>query len=100
MLEEKLTDLICLGILMDMNDPAISDIWDELTCLLSVDLRDTINYLNGCNEKEIGFLSAVFEDVAYCLKSNKYITALEDIKNKFPNLNLEPIISLAKEYSE
>ncbi|EXG85634.1 hypothetical protein K413DRAFT_2426 [Clostridium sp. ASBs410] len=100
MLNEKVTDLICEGMLLDINDPSIADIWDELTHLLSVDSENTINYLSGCNEKEIEFLSAVFEDVAYNLKSNRYINELENLKNKIPNLNLDSIISLAKEYSE
>lgn len=99
MLKEKATDLICEGILLEMNDPSIAVIWDELTSLLSVDSEKTINYLNECNNKEIEFLSAVFEDIAYNLKSNRYIMELENLKNKFPNLNLDSIVDLAKEYS-
>lgn len=99
MLNEKATDLICEGILLEMNDPSIAVIWDELTSLLSVDSEKTINYLNECNNKEIEFLSAVFEDIAYNLKSNRYIMELENLKNKFPNLNLDSIVDLAKEYS-
>lgn len=100
MLKEKATDLICEGILLDMNDPSIAVIWDELTSLLSVDVEKTINYLNECNNLEIEFLSAVFEDIAYNLKSNRYIMEIENLKNKFPNLNLDSIVDLAKEYSE
>lgn len=39
MLNEKVTDLICEGMLLDINDPSIVDIWDELTHLLSVEFR-------------------------------------------------------------
>lgn len=38
-LNEKVTDLICEGMLLDINDPSIVDIWDELTHLLSVEFR-------------------------------------------------------------
>lgn len=100
MLDKEVTDLICEGMFLDINDPSIADIWDKLIDLLSVDSENTINYLSECNEKEIEFLSAVFEDVAYNLKSKRYINKLENIKNKFPNLNLDSIISLAREYSE
>lgn len=95
---EKITDLICEGILLDINDPSISNIWDELTLLLSVDLNDTINYLRQCNEKEIEFLSAIFEDVSYNLNSSEYINELEIINTKFPDLNLDSVIKTAKEY--
>lgn len=95
---EKITDLICEGILLDMNDPSISNIWDELTLLLSVNLNDTINYLKQCNEKEIEFLSAIFEDVSYNLNSSEYINELEIINTKFPDLNLDSVIKTAKEY--
>lgn len=95
---EKITDLICEGILLDINDPSISNIWDELTLLLSVDLNDTINYLKQCNEKEIEFLSAIFEDVSYNLNSSEYINELEIINTKFPDLNLDSVIKTAKEY--
>lgn len=95
---EKITDLICEGILLDINDPSISNIWDEVTLLLSVDLNDTINYLKQCNEKEIEFLSAIFEDVSYNLNSSEYINELEIINTKFPDLNLDSVIKTAKEY--
>lgn len=95
---EKITDLICEGILLDINDPSISNIWNELTLLLSVDLNDTINYLKQCNEKEIEFLSAIFEDVSYNLNSSEYINELEIINTKFPDLNLDSVIKTAKEY--
>lgn len=100
MLNQKVTDLIYEGMLLDINDPSIADIWDDLIHLLSVDSENTINYLGECNEKEIEFLSAVFEDVAYNLKSEKYILELENLRSKFPNLNLDSIVNLAKEYSE
>ena len=55
---------------------------------------------NQLNEKEILFVSEVFEEIAYNLQSNRYIECLKSISQKYPNLNLEDSIEVAEEYMD
>jgi hypothetical protein len=84
---------------MDINDPAIYNVWDRITELLSENLESTVGYLIECNEKEIEYLSSVFEDVAVNLNDRRYIESLKFINNKFPKLELDAIIKTAEEYT-
>ena len=96
MLRENITNLLCECILMDINDPAIYDVWDQITELLSSDVNKTITYLSECNEQELYYLSSVLEDVSVNVNCQEYINILKGLSNKFPALELESIVKLAE----
>jgi len=97
MLRENVIDLLCENVLMHINDPAIYEIWDQLTELLSNNVDDTIKYLKSCNKKELFYLSSVFEDIALKVQSKKYIQTLYELNEKYPDLNMLNDIELAEQ---
>ncbi|MGN6713333.1 hypothetical protein [Anaerocolumna jejuensis] len=98
--QEKVIDLLCERVLIEENDPAIYKIWEELTELLSRNVDETICFLKGCTENQLYYISEIFEDISYNLKSPKFIQVLYDLNHKYPELNMESDIELAKEYME
>ncbi|WBW96076.1 hypothetical protein [Oceanirhabdus sp. W0125-5] len=81
-----------------VEDPCVYKYWDELTRLLSMDAKKTIKFLNECSEDDIGWISEVFEDVAYKLQSNQFIECLDFLYTKYPNIPMEDSIKTAKSY--
>jgi hypothetical protein len=97
---EKVIDLLCERVLIDDNDPQINKIWDELTETLSQDLGETINFLKNCSASQLYYISEVFEDIAYNFKNIKFIDILNELNIRYPDLNMESDIELAKSYIE
>ena len=48
--------------------------------------------------KQYKYISEVFEDVAYNLKSKKYIECLKNQAEKYPSLDIKDCIKVAEEY--
>ncbi|MET3195194.1 hypothetical protein [Bacillus sp. OAE603] len=82
----------------DMNDPKIYEYWDRITELLSINVIETINYLNSCSEKEIYWISEIFEDISAKVSSIDYIECLKKLDKKYPNLMLSKDIKIAEEW--
>jgi hypothetical protein len=82
------------------DDFGIQKCWNELIQLLSINETETISCLNLCSEEEFLWVSEVFEDVAYNLKSDKYIMCLKQLAYEYPNLNLENFVKTAEEYHQ
>ena len=83
----------------DINDfYGINECWNEIIELLSDNINETIAYLNNCSEKEVYYISEVFEDIAERTNSKEYIKCLRAIDSKYPRLNLKQDIDVAEEY--
>lgn len=96
---EKIIDILCERALIDIEDPIINDIWDELTELLSVDICDTIDFLSNCTKEEIYFISEIFEDIYMNSQSEKFIDSLYVLDKKFPELEIKKDIeTIEKQY--
>ncbi|WP_349943809.1 hypothetical protein ABFV83_10935 [Lacrimispora sp. BS-2] len=98
--KEKVINLLCERVLVDENDPVINRIWDEMTVLLSQNSNETINFLNDCTEEQIFYISEIIEDISHNLKSQDFINTLYELNTKFPNLQMEWDIEIAKEFME
>lgn len=98
--ENKVIDLLCERVMLDDNDPSINDIWDKLTEYLSEDVEETINFLDNCPENQLYYISEIFEDISYNLKSERLIQELHKLNRKYPNLQMELDIKSAEECLE
>lgn len=98
--KEKVIDLLCERVMVDENDPVINRIWDEMTVLLSQSSNETINFLKDCTEEQLFYISEIIEDISYNLKSQEFINTLYELNAKFPNLQMESDIEIAKEFME
>lgn len=78
------------------DDPRNKEYWELLTKELSISEDETIEFLGDCNEYEVYWLSAIFEDVSLVFQSRRFIESLKAIQNKFPELNLEMDIMYAE----
>jgi len=100
MFEGKVRAVLGARALLDDNDPRIEQKWEELIVLLSEDENLTLNFLQVCTKTELSFLSEIFEEVAYNLQSKKYIELLYCLDQRYPDLNLNRSIQIAKEYMD
>ncbi|GGI17977.1 hypothetical protein [Gottfriedia solisilvae] len=83
---------------LHMNDPKMYEYWDWLTELLSINVSDTIKFLNSCSEREIYWISEIFEDISAKVSSIDYIECLKELDKKFPNLMLSNVIKIAEDW--
>jgi hypothetical protein len=98
LIKDKVKRIINERSKLHLNDPTVSKYWEQLVEILSFNEMETISYLEECSEEDVGWISEVFEDVAYNLNSQKYIKCLELLDNKYPNLQLTRTINIAKSY--
>ncbi len=82
----------------DEDDYMIEKKREELIEILSKDEHRTIEILKQLNGIEILYTSEVFEEIAYNLKSRKYIDCLKQIQKEFPELDILDAIKVAEEY--
>ncbi|QSB09317.1 hypothetical protein [Lysinibacillus fusiformis] len=80
---------------LHINDPAIYKYWDQLILEFN-DVNDTICFLDGCTEEEIGWLSSVFDDLAYKFQSKGYAECLKRLDEKYPDNVLSNLVELAE----
>jgi hypothetical protein len=82
---------------LHLEDPRVYDYWDDLTKVLSADEKLTIEFLDNLDDKNtVNTISSVFEDVAYRLQSLAFITCIESLQTKFPDLLLEHMVDAAR----
>lgn len=70
--------------------------WNPLIEFLSKSLKDTIDFLNECSDKEIYYISEVFSDLSEKFESKEFITELKNIQSKRPNLDISQEIKAAE----
>ena len=71
---------------------------EKLIEILSLDECTTIDILKTLNENEILYLSEVFEEIAFNLKSPAYIKCLEEIQKKYLCIDIADAIETAKDF--
>ena len=99
-MREKITEIINKRKKMHLEDPRVSECWDELNEILTVNEDQTISYLFLCEEKELYWISEVFDDISMSFKSLKFIECLEKLKEKYPKLDIDEDIKYSKKYLE
>jgi len=95
--EKKLADMVIRMDAMHPNDPAIESCWQQMVDEFN-DEQDTINYLNSCSEKEIYWISSVFDDLAYKFSSKTYVDCIKQLAKKFPKVDMALEIKIAESY--
>ncbi|WP_310485637.1 hypothetical protein [Chamaesiphon sp. VAR_48_metabat_403] len=94
--EEKILSIIHKIDSLHIEDPTISLWWNKLAQVLSENTKETINFLDSCNDENVvNNISAVFDDISANLQSQEFIKCLDRLENKFPNLLLHPMIEVA-----
>lgn len=93
--EQNVTDIIEEMRKLHINDPAIYKYWDQLILEFN-DVNDTIRFLDGCTEEEIGWLSSVFDDLAFKFQSKEYAECLKRLDEKYPDNVLSDLVELAE----
>lgn len=86
---------------MKINDEdyySVENCREKLIEILSLDECITIEIIKTLNENEILYLSEVFEEIAYNLKSSEYIKCLEEIQRKYFCIDIADAIETAKDY--
>ncbi|MBC1794374.1 hypothetical protein [Listeria booriae] len=84
---------------LNINDDfGIEKSWNEMTELLSQNEMETINYLEESTEKDLYYISEIFEDVSERLQSEQFINCLRKLDKKFPELDMTQDIDIAESY--
>lgn len=82
------------------DDPHVVEKWNELTQIFIQNEESTIAYLSCCSKEDINWISEVFEDISEQLQSSKFIECIEELADKYPDLNLEQDIKFARKALE
>ncbi|WP_185537545.1 hypothetical protein [Listeria booriae] len=86
---------------LNINDDfGIEKCWNEMTELLSQNEMDTINYLEESTEKDLYYISEIFEDVSERFQSEQFINCLRKLDKKFPEFDMTQDIDIAESYIE
>jgi hypothetical protein len=81
--------------------PNLDEYWNEIVKMLSEDLEVTGRFLKDeCNEHQIWYMAGYFEDISYNFQSKEFISILQDIQNKYPNIDISKDIQWAKDAIE
>ena len=83
---------------LHQEDPRIYTELDKITDLLSQNLDKTIEVLNTLDEHSINWVCSSFPEISAVFESEKFITSIKQLKDKFPNLDLEIWIHEASKY--
>lgn len=86
---------------LNINDDfGIEKSWNEMTELLSQNEMETINYLEESTERDLYYISEIFEDVSERFQSEQFINCLRKLDKKFPELDMTQDIDIAESYIE
>lgn len=96
MLKKQVVDIINKINSLHINDPIISNYWDELTEVLSKNEEETIVLLQTCDdEKYISNISSVFDDLSEIFQSKKFVECLIELEKKYSHLNIHHMVEIA-----
>jgi hypothetical protein len=82
------------------HDTGINDYWNMCADLLSVDLEKTIWVLDRVGAEKLYWISEAFEDISKKLQSWEFIDYLEQLQNRYPDVNMKIDIRFATEWIE
>ena len=78
------------------DDYGIQECWEKIVDILSVDVQQTVMYLENCTQEELYYISETFEDISQRLQSQTFIECLRKLDEKFPDLEMTQDIDLAE----
>jgi hypothetical protein len=93
--EAKLKNLIKACRETDINDPALSDLWDSLVQELGTE-EETMKFLNSSSDKDLDILSPIFEDLSHKFQSKEFVKFLKQLEKKYPGANLKTDVEFAE----
>ncbi len=74
----------------------LKDYWRTLTDMITSNEEQGYEIMKEATEDEVYYLSEIFEDISGRLKSEKFITLLNELKVKFPETVKDDDIELAR----
>lgn len=80
------------------DDYGIQECWEKIVDILSVDVQQTVVYLENCTQEELYYISETFEDISQKLQSQMFIECLRKLDEKYPKLGMTQDIDLAEIY--
>ncbi|WP_141215576.1 hypothetical protein [Hahella sp. CCB-MM4] len=96
-LKQKIDGIIRNINVLHKEDPKIYEYWDQLTECLIEDRNETLSFIKAIDNEEVAEdLSTVFDDVALTLQDERFIAAIEELSDKFPEANLSHMVNAAK----
>jgi hypothetical protein len=95
--ENKIKDLVTKRAdLSPDDDSSIEKYWKEISEMLSVNVDETIDFLDKCTIEEIYWISEVFDDISAQFQSQSFIEFLELLQTRYPLIDLSIDIECAK----
>lgn len=85
---------------VEHNVDAPTEWWDELPIIFSEDIKETMKYFEASKEEDIDILTELFEDISVKSQSKKFISFIENLQKKYPNIDMKQDIQWAKEAIE
>jgi hypothetical protein len=79
------------------NDPEVYRYWAKIASILSIDFKQTINFLKGTDSTVVYWIAEVFEDIAYNLDDIRFINELKEIQSIHHKIDLSVDIGFAEE---
>ena len=71
---------------------------EKMIDILSVDVQQTVGYLENCTQEELYYISEILEDISERLQSPKFIECLRKLDEEFPELKMTKDIDFAETY--
>lgn len=97
-IEDRINELIAIQQSYHINDNRVYEVWNQMTDILSVDMLQTISYLNSQSEERLSWVSQVFPDVMERTQSSDFLNYLTNLMNKNPLIEFKPMIEEAIHY--
>ena len=94
--KKRIEELIQIRKEMHLDDPNITNIWNELADLLSQNIDDTVKIISELSRDEVYWVSEVFEDISENLMSQEFINCIESLAKKYSDIDISDDIEFAK----
>jgi hypothetical protein len=71
-----------------LNDPSKINDFEEITELLLLNIKETIELINELNENSLEWISSNFEELSYKFQSKDFVDCVKNLLIKFPNSSI------------
>lgn len=69
------------------DDRGTTVVWSKEIALLNMDLRETVNFLDHCNQESFFWTSEVFEDISQHFHSQALVDCMKRNQKRFPEIS-------------
>ena len=77
--------------------PNLDVYWEEIVEMLSENIEATRKFLNDdCSEQQIFYIGGCFEEVFYKLQNYEFISIIQQLQKKYPNIDMSEYIKWTK----